>query len=1377
MRTLSEKFKELQEEHPGQVLRFVDLTLKDGTVLNLTNHQLWEKGFQFEDAVSGESSFDIGSVIVNQCIVNINNIYNDYSNYNFEGAEAVCYLGMNVGEKTEQIEKIRICTMTVVEAPYQNSSIISLTCQDNARKFDRDYAESKLSYPATRSQIIRDACNVCGVTLGTVSFYGDDYVVQERPADEALTFRQVLSWTAQLGCQWMRCDEYGRLCIGWYQQKPVAEDLLKIRSTIGLTVNLEEVVITGLKVTEYTTDSSDGAAYLYGTEGYVLSIEKNQLITKGTGKEAAEKIGQQCVGMHFRPFSCSQLMDIAMEAGDAVVVTDRKGNTYQSYVTVTTLKPGEYQSVACNAKSAERNSYKRYDELTQAYLAQKKQYQAQKTAWENQIEELGKRLKESPGLYTTEEKDSSGGKIFYWHNKPTLKESDIIWKMTADACGVSTDSGKTWNAGLSVDGKLIGKIMSTIGLNFSWGVGGELIIQDKSGNETMYINAETGEVRIRATSFSISGKTVNDIAKDYANSTLDDFLQGEYADAMTEISESLDKKAETWYQDTDPSLNWNERREKEPLQDSEKETITDSKNEDLLTVWEREKVSHNGDLWHNTTTNVQYIYINGNWQEMNVPDEVFDKIDGKAQIFVAEPVPPYDVGDTWFTGTEIRVCMTKRESGKYQASDWLKKDAYTDDSALNTFLNGSYKNTLTEVRSQIDGKAETWRQESDPATAWTTTAEKAKHKGDLWNNTKTQKSYIYNGTGWEEMTSTPPEAVFDMIDGKAQIFVSTPVPPYAIGDLWFNNQTSDILTCIVNRESGKFTAADWQKRNKYTDDSAFTKWMNGEYSNTLQEVKGQVDEKAETWRQSADPSKSWTTTTEKTKHKGDLWYNTTEQKSYIYNGSTWEAMKAEPPSSVYDSIDGKAQIFVNTPNPPYDVGDLWFNDSTSDIMTCVTGRKSGNYVSSDWQKRNKYTDDSSLNTWINGTYKNTLSEVRGQIDAKVETWRQSTDPATSWTTDAAKKLHKGDLWYNTNTQKSYIYNGSTWEAMKAEPPSSVYDSIDGKAQIFVNTPKPPYDVGDLWFNDSTSDIMTCVTGRKSGNYVSSDWQKRNKYTDNTAVDDLNKKLNQEEIFNRLTSNGVEQGVYMKDGKLYLNFTYALGGVLKLGGKNNGNGELQVYDENGNVIGSLSKNGFRIEQAEKISLGEYFNYDSSGKINGNKDVFLAMGGWQIKKTTVYDEPAEYWETSGSQLNGIGAYGPWAFWGGWNGGSAFKKENYKFLVTEDGVCKAMSWVTGSRAEWKQDIREYEDGALEKVLGSTVYRYQLKEHPKNEEGKHIGFVIGDGYALAEDMLDESKSSVDMYSALGIAYKAIQELNAKVNRLEGEIASYRQEAENGKI
>lgn len=1236
MRTLSEKFKELQEAHPGQILRFVDLTLKDGTVLHLTNHELWNKGFQFEDAVSGESEFEIGSVIVNQCVISINNIYDDFTEYNFDGAEAVCYLGMQISET--QLEKIRICTMTVVEAPYQNSSVITLTCYDNASRFDRDYSESTLKYPATRSQIIRDACTVCGVTLGTPSFYGEDFVVSERPADEALTFRQVLAWTAQLGCQWIRCNAYGQLCVGWYDLEP--KTFSKISSTNGLTINIDQVVITGVRVAEYSEDQADEEVneYLYGKEGYVLSITGNRLITKGTGKEAVSRIGQKCVGMSFWPFSGSELMDIGLEVGDAVKITDRKGKTYQSYVTVTTLKPGEYQSVACNAKSAARNSAKRYSELTQAYVSQRRQAKKEKTQWENELEGLSKRLNESPGLYTTEEADSDGGKIFYWHNKPDLKDSDIIWKMTAEACGVSTDGGKTWNTGLSVDGRLITKIMSTIGLNFSWGVGGELVIKDRSGKETVYMNAETGEVRICATSFTLQGETVDDIAKDLANKALEDFIQNEYSDALNEITESLDKKAETWYQESDPAVNWTERSTNEPLEDEDGGHIVDENGQDFATVWEREKRLHNGDLWHNPATNEEYMYKDGNWVSMSIPDEVFDMIDGKAQIFVSTPVPPYDIGDTWFTGTEILVCIAKREAGKYQKDDWEKKDSYTDDSALKNFMDGDYKKTLSDVKTQIDGKAETWRQESDPASNWLTEVEKAEHKGDLWNNTKTQKSYIYNGAGWEEMTSTPPQAVFDMIDGKAQIFVNTPTVPYAVGDLWFNDATADILTCIASRESGKYTPADWQKRNKYTDDSTFKNWMEKDYANTMSDVKTQIDGKAETWRQSADPALSWKTDTEKKKHKGDLWYSTTEQKSYIYSGSAWESVKTEPPSDVYDSIDGKAQIFVSTPTVPYAVGDLWFNDATADILTCIKDRDSGSFTVADWQKRNKYTD-------------------------------------------------------------------------------------------------------------------------------------------NTAVDDLNKKLNQEEIFNRLTNNGVEQGVYMKDGKLYLNFTYALGGVLKLGGKNNGNGELQVYDENGNVIGSLSKNGFRIEQAEKISLGEYFNYDSSGKIDGNKDVFLSMGGWQIKKTTVYDEPAEYWETAGSQLNGIGAYGPWAFWGGWNGEGAFNKNNYKFLVTEDGICKAMSWVTGSKAEWKQDIHSYEDGALQKILETTVYRYQLKEHPKNESGRHIGFVIGEGYNLADDILDESKSSVDMYSALGVAYKAIQELSEKVTVLEKRLQKYKGEEQNATI
>ena len=168
-------------------------------------------------------------------------------------------------------------------------------------------------------------------------------------------------------------------------------------------------------------------------------------------------------------------------------------------------------------------------------------------------------------------------------------------------------------------------------------------------------------------------------------------------------------------------------------------------------------------------------------------------------------------------------------------------------------------------------------------------------------------------------------------------------------------------------------------------------------------------------------------------------------------------------------------------------------------------------------------------------------------------------------------------------------------------------------------------------------------------------------------------------------------------------------------------------------------------------------------------FLTTGGWQIKKTydyLGYDE-ITYWDTTNSQENGICAHGPWVVWGGWNGGAPADVANYKFVVTDQGVCKAMSWVTGSRAEWKENIVPYSKSAVQEIMDSDVYYYDLKERSKSawSEGRHIGFVIGDGYNVSSDILDGGGSSIDMYSALAVAYKAIQELQAEIEALKKRI------------
>lgn len=588
MRKLSNRWKEkVKNGMDVQYLKYADITLTDGTVLNLTSANLWQNGMEFEDSVSNDSSFDIGSAIINVLNLSINNFDGEYSDYDFEGAEVICYVGLQIenedtselldsaGEqildstgdtiivhKNAVIEKTRICTVTVIEQPEDETVTIDLTCEDNMRKFDRNYSDSKLKYPATRGQIVRDACEVCGVTLQTTSFDRDDYIVQNRPNDEALTFRQVLQWVAQIGCQWMRCDEYGRLCIGWYssinEEELIINDLgvlktqddsnislelssangilsanngtflendgilrlfatdekgniSEIETTYGFTPHHTDVVITGVKVTEYSESSSDNPqTYMVGTEGYVLGISGNKLIRVGDGQTIASIISEKCVGMRFRPFESECPTDVALEAGDSLIIVDRNGKIYTSLLTTTTLKPGSGQKIACNAKSAAKNSSTQYSQATQAFVTARNMVKQEKTEREKALEEFGKRIDSATGVYTTVEPQENGSKIFYLHDKPTLAESQAIWKMTSEAWGVSTDGGQTWNGGMTVDGDTIVRILTAVGLNADWINTGAITVKDKSENIIFQVDMDTKTVVIDPDVLIIGNMTLSE---------------------------------------------------------------------------------------------------------------------------------------------------------------------------------------------------------------------------------------------------------------------------------------------------------------------------------------------------------------------------------------------------------------------------------------------------------------------------------------------------------------------------------------------------------------------------------------------------------------------------------------------------------------------------------------------------------------------------------------------------------------------------------------------------------------------------------------------------------------------------------------------------
>lgn len=417
----------------------------------------------------------------------------------------------------------------------------------------------------------------------------------------------------------------------------------------------------------------------------------------------------------------------------------------------------------------------------------------------------------------------------------------------------------------------------------------------------------------------------------------------------------------------------------------------------------------------------------------------------------------------------------------------------------------------------------------------------------------------------------------------------------------------------------------------------------------------QDDKKAETWYQSGDPSVDWTTDELKARHKGDLWYNTNDQKTYIFTGESWELTKTTPPDDVFDKIDGKAQIFVAQPKSPYAVGDLWFNSATSDIMTCVKARNTiGEFDSTEWEKRNKYTDDSTLTDFINNTYTTDIGNIQNQIDGKIETFRQETDPSTAWTTAEDKKKHIGDLWYNTATNETFMYNGTGWNPVAGTVPDEVWGKIDSKCQIFTAQPKPPYNKGDLWFVGSSGDILTCTTARKDGeSYVETDWTKQNKYTDDT------------------TANTIKNGILKST---YIDSQWVIAPNIK-------GGQLLISNKSGTISAQITSEGKLIAKEGEFS-GKIVS--TSGEIGGfNIDNYSLWSGQNaLGGSGVYISPkygiscnSSFQVTASGSLTATDA----DITGNITATSIYAKDNYNIYVDGKSKASKVIWCDTNEYEW--------------------------------------------------------------------------------------------------
>lgn len=497
---------------------FADIVTASGEKIPISDSELWANDFEVNDSTSSNGTFTIGALIAGKLKIKLNNIYEDYSEYDFDKASVTTYVSKSFSDGTS--EKLKIGEYRVSETSY-DGSLITLTCLDNINNFNREY-DSNLSYPTTAYEVVRDACIKCDVPFTMARFDNSDYTINEIPSDnQKLTYGQVIAYILQLSGLWGKCGHDGELLIGWYDMSQFdskgydggtfstkttpysdgdalnggnftdyssgdtadggtfteARNYHNIYTQKDLNVATDDVVITGVKVTVTSKeDKTKDVNVLAGKEGYAVSISDNPFISADKAQAVANYIFKRIGGMRFRPLDATLLSNPLIESGDVALVTDRKQNTYSCFISNRTFTVGSGTKISCDAENASRNSADKFSSETKAVVQARKVAQAQLSVYDKQMQLLTQLMSQSLGLFKTEQVQEDGSIIYIMHNKADLNSSNIQWKMTANGMAVSSDYGKTWNAGIDKDGNAIFNIMSAIGINFDWAHGGTLTL-------------------------------------------------------------------------------------------------------------------------------------------------------------------------------------------------------------------------------------------------------------------------------------------------------------------------------------------------------------------------------------------------------------------------------------------------------------------------------------------------------------------------------------------------------------------------------------------------------------------------------------------------------------------------------------------------------------------------------------------------------------------------------------------------------------------------------------------------------------------------------------------------------------------------------------
>ncbi len=432
-----------------------------------------------EDVVQGGCSvnrycisgrrIEIGSAIAGELTLTLNNSDGKFNDVLFEGAELYVRIGTkdwNAGEDAPYYY-ISLGYFTVDEAP-RKLETITLTALDRMVLFDKNVDMSLLTFPRSVGGLLADICSICNVTLGTAvqSLHNSTYVIEQAPESDNLTYRQILSWIAEITGTCGFVDWEGHLILKWYEE---TDTKITTKERFSSDIDEKSITITGVQIV------TDEGTILVGTDDYVINIESNELI-QHDADEVAQVLYSVLGGFTYTPFSATVQPMPHLYPLDRIIFVDKHGTEHPTVVTDTTFTLNRNTVLAGQGETAEKSGHASANPLTKREKAIiNKLKKEQNKTLSDRIQfalSFNEMIGNALGLYYTALPQDDGSTKHYLHNRPVLEESTVIYTMTEGGIAWTdtgwNDGNPVWSYGVTSAGDALFKMLAAEKILAEW---------------------------------------------------------------------------------------------------------------------------------------------------------------------------------------------------------------------------------------------------------------------------------------------------------------------------------------------------------------------------------------------------------------------------------------------------------------------------------------------------------------------------------------------------------------------------------------------------------------------------------------------------------------------------------------------------------------------------------------------------------------------------------------------------------------------------------------------------------------------------------------------------------------------------------------------